>query len=270
MTSRYKESDMKKVFASDFDGTLYFYKAPDPDKLPPANAAKVKEYQNAGHLFGLCTGRQVGGLLPFISGIIEPDFFITSSGSNIVDRNLRKIYQRGVDPKIAEELVRELRPKGFRLTLDVGGDICVFSEMDYPGRYYVINDIHDRPAGLIHQVSVHTEDLKDAERYARMINEKYGDSVEAFQNVIEIDIAPKGCSKGKGVEKLREYLESEIGPYRLYGIGDSINDLPLLRASDVSYTFPYAPKIVQEQADYVIDTIVDALDHSMKEEVNER
>ncbi len=256
---------MKKVFASDFDGTLYFYKA--DDKLPQANVDKVKEYQANGHLFGLCTGRQVGGLTPFIGGIIEPDFFITSSGSNIIDHNYNKIFQRGVDPKIADALVKELNPKGFQLTLDVGGDICVFSEMDYPGKYYVITGVDDCPEGLIHQVSVHTEDLKDAEYYARYINEKYGDYVEAFQNVIEIDIAPKGCSKGKGVGILREYLEEKIGPYRLYGIGDSINDLPLLEASDVSYTFPYAPKIVQEKADYVVDTIVDALDHSMKEEL---
>ena len=55
---------MKKVFASDFDGTLYFYKA--EVKLPPENVAKVREYQEAGGLFGLCTGRQVGGLTPFI------------------------------------------------------------------------------------------------------------------------------------------------------------------------------------------------------------
>ena len=42
---------MKKVFASDFDGTLYFYKA--EVKLPPENVAKVREYQEAGGLFGL-------------------------------------------------------------------------------------------------------------------------------------------------------------------------------------------------------------------------
>ncbi len=254
---------MKKVFASDFDGTLYFYKA--EDKLPQANVDKVKEYQAAGHLFGLCTGRQVGGLTPFIGGIIEPDFYITSSGSNIIDRNFEKIYQRGVDPQIADALIKELKPKGFRLTLDVGGEICVFDTMDYPGHYYVIHGIEDLPEGLIHQVSVHTEDLKDAERYAAFVNEHYGDSVEAFQNVIEIDIAPKGCSKGKGVGILREYLKEQIGEFRLYGIGDSINDLPLLEASDVSYTFPYAPQSVQDKADYVVPTIVDALEHSMKE-----
>ena len=62
---------MKKVFASDFDGTLYFYKA--EVKLPPESVEKIREYQAAGHLFGLCTGRQVGGLTPFITGFVKPD-----------------------------------------------------------------------------------------------------------------------------------------------------------------------------------------------------
>ena len=78
---------MKKVFASDFDGTLYFYKAEDDRKLPAENVEKIREYQKAGHLFGLCTGRQVGGLTPFITGFVEPDFYITSSGANIVDKD---------------------------------------------------------------------------------------------------------------------------------------------------------------------------------------
>ena len=93
---------MKKVFASDFDGTLYFYKAEDDRKLPAENVAKIREYQKAGHLFGLCTGRQVGGLTPFITGFVEPDFYITSSGANIVDKDLREIRKRGVDPVVAQ------------------------------------------------------------------------------------------------------------------------------------------------------------------------
>ena len=102
---------------------------------------------------------------------------------------------------------------------------------------------------------------------AAEINEIWGGSVNAFQNVIEIDIAPKGCSKGKGVEFLREYMRETYGEIKLYGIGDSINDLPLLEASDISYTFPYAPEIVQKKATKVVETIVDALEDSMKDEV---
>ena len=256
---------MKKVFASDFDGTLYFYKA--EVKLPPESVKKIREYQEAGHLFGLCTGRQVGGLTPFITGFVEPDFFITSSGANIVDRDFGPILKRGVDRDVADAIVKEYNPKGYRLTLDVEGDICVFSEMDYPGKYYIITGVDDCPEGLIHQVSIHTESLDDAARMAAEINAEFGDSVNAFQNVIEIDIAPKGCSKGEGVQFLREYMKHEYGEIRLYGIGDSMNDLPLIEASDVSYTFPYAPKEVQERVTKVVPTIVEALEDSMREEV---
>ena len=255
----------KKVFASDFDGTLYFYKA--DVKLPPENVEKIREYQQAGHLFGLCTGRQVGGLTPFISGLVEPDFFITSSGANIVDRNYQPILKRGVNREVADKLVKEYVPKGYRLTLDVEGEICVFAPMDYPGKYYVITGVDDAPKGLIHQVSIHTEALEDAAAISASINRRYGEFVEAFQNVIEVDIAPRGCSKGKGVMYLKEYMKDHIGDCVLYGIGDSINDLPLLEASDVSYTFPYAPKSVQEKATKVVETIVDALEDSMKDEV---
>lgn len=255
---------MKKVFASDFDGTLYFYKAPDPEKLPAESVEKIREYQAAGHLFGLCTGRQVGGLTPFITGLVEPDFFITSSGSNIVDRNFEEIQKRGIDPEVAQAILDLLQPKGFRMTLDVGGDICVFDEMDYPGKYYIIHSVEDIPEGLIHQVSAHTESLEEAAENVALVNEKFGDYVQAFQNVVEIDIAPKGCSKGKGVEALRDYYRNEFGDVCLFGIGDSLNDLPLIEAADVSYTFPYAPEEVQKKVTKVVENIVEALDDSMK------
>jgi phosphoserine phosphatase len=61
-------------------------------------------------------------------------------------------------------------------------------------------------------------------------------------------------------------MRETYGDIRLYGIGDSINDLPLLEASDVSYTFPYAPEAVQKKATKVVETIVDALEDSMKDE----
>ena len=256
----------KKVFASDFDGTLYFYKAEDARKLPPENVAKVREYQAAGHLFGLCTGRQVGGLTPFIGGILQPDFYITSSGANIVDRDLQPILKEGVDPAVADAILKEMLPRGYRPTLDVEGDICVFRPMDYPGKYYVITGVDDCPPGKIHQVSIHTESYDDAAAWAKRINEQFGDKVQAFQNVIEIDIAPKGCSKGKGVEYLKRYMKEQWGDVVIYGIGDSINDLPLIEASDRSYTFPYAPEEVQKKATLVVPTIVDALEDSMRHE----
>lgn len=254
---------MKKVFASDFDGTMYFYRAPDPDKLPAANVEWIRKYQQAGNLFGLCTGRQVGGLTPFITGLVKPDFYITSTGANIVDGNLAPIFKRGVDRAVADAIVREMKPKGYRLTLDIEGEICVFAKMDYPGFYHVITGVDDAPHGLIHQVSIHTESPDEAARVSAWINARFPDAVNAFQNVQEVDIAPLGCTKGKGVLLLKEHMREEYGEIVLFGIGDSVNDLPLIEAADVSYTFPYAPQCVQDKATLVVPTIVEALQHSM-------
>lgn len=254
---------MKKVFASDFDGTLYFYQA--EVKLPPESVRKIKEYQSAGNLFGLCTGRQIGGLTPFIGGILEPDFYITASGSYIVDRNFHPVFEREMSRETADAIIRKVRPEGNRLTLDVGGEICVFDKMDYPGKYYVITGAEDLPAGKIHQVSIHTGSPEEAAEWSRWINVNFEKKVEAFQNVAEVDIAPSGCSKGNGVRVLR----NTVPGCRLYGIGDSVNDLPLIREADRSYTFPYAPGEVQEQADFVVENIVQALEDSLREQCQE-
>jgi hydroxymethylpyrimidine pyrophosphatase-like HAD family hydrolase len=259
---------MKKVFASDFDGTLYFYKA--EVKLPPENVEKIKEYQAAGGLFGLCTGRQVGGLTPFIGGIIKPDFYITSTGANIVDGDFNDIFRRGIDRDVVDAIckfVNPTDPNEHRISIDINGVINVFAEMDYPGEYHVITGMKDAMPGLVHQLGVHNETFEEAAALAKAINEKFGDYINAFQNVVEVDIAPKGCTKGKGVERLRKFYADKYDGIKLYGIGDSINDMPLLIESDIYYTFPYAPKEVQEAATYVVPTIVDALEHSMKDPV---
>ena len=252
---------MKKVFASDFDGTMYFYKA--EVKLPPENVEWIRRYQAAGNLFGLCTGRQVGGLTPFINGLVEPDFYITSTGANIVDRDLKPIYKRGVDRAAADAIVKAVKPRNYRVTLDIEGDICVFAKMDYPGFYYVIDCVDNAPPGLIHQLGIHTESPDEAAELSAWVNANFGQYVNAFQNVQEVDVAPLGCTKGKGVLLLRDWMREHYGEITLFGIGDSINDLPLLDAADVSYTFPYAPELVQKRATKVVPTIVDALLDSM-------
>ncbi len=252
---------MKKVFASDFDGTLYFYKA--EVKLPPESVEKIKEYQAAGNYFGLCTGRQVGGLTPFITGQFVPDFMITSTGSNIVDRDLKGIRKLFVDRDVIDRIVKDVKPRGNRISIDIDGVINVFEEMDYPGEYNVITGMDDAPEGLVHGVGIHCETLEEAAALTKEINDKYGEYLNAFQNVIEVDIAPKGTSKGEAVSVIRDYY----GDCRIYGIGDSLNDLPLLEAADVSYTFPYAPAEVQAKVTKVVNNICEALEDSMQDKI---
>ena len=254
---------IRKIFASDFDGTLYFYRT--DEKLPRESVGKIREYQAAGHLFGLCTGRQIGSLLPPIAGRLRPDFYITSSGANVLDRDFNPILQMGIDPAMAGAIVRETRPMSRRLLLDAGGELCVFAPLDYPAPCRVIDSVGDAPEGMIHQISVHVESPEEAAQVAAFVNARFGDAVEAFQNVIDVDIAPRGCSKGRAALAVRETMGGTQDKATLYGIGDSINDLTLLEAADVSYTFPYAPEICREKADKIVETIAQALEDSLRD-----
>ena len=185
----------------------------------------------------------------------------TSTGSNIVDRNLNGIRRLEIDRSVIDSIVRLIRPRGNRISIDIDGVINVFEKMDYPGDYNVISGMDDAPQGMVHGVGIHCETLDEAAALTAELNEKFGASLNAFQNVIEVDIAPKGCSKGAGVQAVRDYF----GDCKVYGIGDSLNDLPLLLASDVSYTFPYAPAELQEKVTKIVPTIVEALEDSMQD-----
>ena len=180
------------------------------------------------------------------------------AGNSIIESG--EILYDGKDLlKISEEEMCDIR--GNRISIDIDGVINVFEKMDYPGDYNVISGMDDAPQGMVHGVGIHCETLDEAAALTAELNEKFGASLNAFQNVIEVDIAPKGCSKGAGVQAVRDYF----GECKVYGIGDSLNDLPLLLASDVSYTFPYAPAELQEKVTKVVPTIVEALEDSMQD-----
>ena len=70
-----------KVLASDYDGTLLFN-----EKFKEGDLKKIKEFQKAGNLFGLCSGRPFKGIYEFCKhgeifkalAIFAPAFFFES------------------------------------------------------------------------------------------------------------------------------------------------------------------------------------------------
>ena len=71
-----------------------------------------------------------------------------------------------------------------------------------------------------------------------------------------MDIVCKGNSKGTGIKFVKKYLKAN----KIYGIGDSYNDLPMLETVDVSFTFHSSPESVQKQATHLVSGIAEAID----------
>lgn len=79
--------------------------------------------------------------------------------------------------------------------------------------------------------------------------------LKAFQNRNSIDIVKRGCSKGQGILAVKEHLGIDV----MSGIGDSFNDMPMLRAACPSFTFRSSPGSIQKQVTHVVDSVAEAL-----------
>jgi hydroxymethylpyrimidine pyrophosphatase-like HAD family hydrolase len=99
---------------------------------------------------------------------------------------------------------------------------------------------------------------ENADALASHVNHLFHGKVNAFRNKEFVDIIPDGCSKGMGIDIVRNILKIDT----FAGIGDSMNDSPMLENVDIAFTFPYAPKALQEKASQIVNSVAEAI-HSM-------
>ena len=244
------------AFASDFDGTLC-----DSDwntgveRYDAADIEAVRRYQESGGLFGICTGRPLTSVQESLAGIIDLDFYIVTTGAQVLAADLTPFLDKELGRELAEELhARYGGQDGMYTVVVTDGD---FVSVDRPmsdrmGFAETIGDVAGRVLGVSFEC-MGDEDW--AHRIAADINERYAGVLAAFQNLGSVDVVCAGCSKGEGARRAKEGL----GVRLIAGIGDSYNDLALLEAADVAYTFHKAPAEVRAVADRVVSSVAEAL-----------
>ncbi len=245
---------MIKLFASDFDNTLYFHQT-EP-RIAPEIPAAIRRFQEAGHLFGLCTGRPAFGMEENYQGLFTPDFVIASSGAVIIGAAGETLFEKRLPFEALsgiEELGRKARYFG---AVHADGR---FVMLDAPGNPFPsmasissVEEVRDHP---VHGISFMTDSPESAEAFQELVLGRYPEEVAAYRNRNAVDIVPAGCSKGIGLHMAARLFGAE----RCFGLGDSLNDLPLLEAADVSFTFRNAPELLRQKATHLIDSAAEAI-----------
>ena len=250
---------MTKIFASDFDGTLYFHEAEEPIRRADLDA--IRAFQEQGGLFGACTGRPVRALTTQTEGVIPFDFYIALTGGTVFDRDLNPIYIRDLPRDLVRELYLRYAPKA----RDSIALVCAADNYwllgDAPADEWPVNHASsfDELPGPTQGMGMETETVAEAEELAAEVNERYAGIACAYVNLASIDILPAGCSKGTGLKRAADYFGASLTG----GIGDSLNDLPLLEAADVAYTFHRCDAAMHTAADVLVDHASEALANFM-------
>ncbi len=253
-----------KILASDFDNTLFF-----KDGVHKEDVEAIRTFQKQGHLFGLCTGRQLegikypfGGLKEYPLTDIDFDFYITLSGGVIFNKKEDIIFEKSIPMNIVREIANTIpvhmsivykdeiymyRPEGetWGTTVDTLDELT-FDEADAFSFHF--------PEG----------DLENATNAMDYINARYNDICAAYQNNNHVDVCGVGCSKGTGIDYVVNYFN--INQNDVYGIGDSWNDLPLLESVKHGYTFTYAPLEVKDMAEKIVGSLAEAIEDILKED----
>ena len=238
------EEIQMKAFASDFDRTLYF-----KDCFKKDDVEQIKTFQDKGYLFGVCTGRSLDGVLIPTSHLISYDFYILCTGSLILDKNKSIIDSHVISKETVESLTSEYG-ENYKLAYNCGDNL--YSLFDDYEIFVSMKDISELP-NKVYGISFVTEDVDSAYGICKYLNSKY--ELSAFNNGPFVDITAKGCSKGKAIKTLKEKLNID----EIYCMGDSFNDMTMLESGDVSFTFPTSPKLVQDKATFIKDSVSEAL-----------
>ena len=204
---------MPNALASDIDYTLYF-----PNKNPSISLEDqqaIAHYQKAGYLF------------VNLFDTIHPDFYIISSGSIILDKNLQPLYEKHVTYHTIQNIFYQYQNQAliiihtkkdiYKTQKEFSADSCIL--------FHSIEQIKE----IIYGISLVFHNETQAYQETQNINHMYKD-VFAFQNLDSIDIVSKGCSKGEAIKRVREHFHIKT----FAGIGDSYNDLPMLEVAGLS------------------------------------
>lgn len=253
-----------KILASDYDGTLR-----TEEYVSKEDIEAIKEFQAAGNLFGIVTGRSMESLENEIArNGFTYDFIVTNNGGVIYDKdkNLLKISYMNFD-KACEiiEHIKTLNCVSYVINDGFHRYKYTVDENQVDHKYGKVQDtkvsqqeIFDK--GKIAQLVISLNDSLLAEEISSYINDNFCDCAQAFINVNCVDIVCKGVSKAEGLLYIENHLQ--LNHDDIYAIGDSFNDLPMLEAFH-GCTVKNAKECIQEQVGVVYDNVADCIHHLM-------
>lgn len=241
-------------FASDYDGTLVH----GPGIPSVQDRAAVDRFREEGGLFGLNTGRTRRGLAASLKDRLPLDFVILMSGALVLDAQREVIWERRMPRDVAAEIVGRFRLRALGLFLVAGNEYWTTSPVSLVrrsrGTFNVVRRFSMIPDPIF-GVAFRMLTLDAASGLASRINRDFGSVATAYQNGKSVDVVSAGCSKATGLEVVRR----ELGVRAMAAMGDSYNDIPMLRAADVGYTFPSSPAEVRDAAVSVLPSVGAAL-----------
>ncbi len=252
------------LIAFDMDGTLL-----DGEKrVLPSTLEAIHAAAGAGKVVAIATGRSPSMMLPYRDLLPDVPYAICTSGAHLLDlRRDSLLAESAIDAAAIPQLLETHRGKDVMLEIFSGTEAYdsagSFDRLDR----YGLGEFHDMFVRVCHEVDdiegwvldhassiakyiVHPVVGEDALDVLEKIRERDIPVEAAFSQANSLELSPRGVSKGSALRDLCGLLG--IAPERCIAVGDSGNDLAMLRTAGLGIAMGNASPDVLETADVTV------------------
>lgn len=246
-----------KLFVSDIDGTLLA----SGKNISAKNIEAVKKMVDAGIIVTLGTGRMYRATLPIAQSLGVNVPLITYNGALIKSVDGEVFYENPLPPEIVPEITDFFEKNGWYVQ-NYSNDELFFPVYNEYAKFYENNQkVHGQVIGWdeMKKKTAHvckmlgiSSSLEETEKISAAVQKEFGDKILITRSTeIFNEIICPGISKAAAIKILADKLGIKIS--EVMAIGDSNNDLPMLKAAGKSVAMGNASDEIKSVCDYTTD-----------------
>ncbi len=254
---------MIRYFICDLDGTLIRNR-----QVSEEDKQAIATFISNGGQFIIATGRADFEIELFAQqeGIGPVSHRISCNGAHIHSESGECLFEKRLSVEANQFMQQQLQLLTEQLTTIEAND----GEMVY---YHGNKDVHDRYKDghvfeqsdvvaqfgeTIFPIKYFIQGSEQAiTQLVEQINVIMPGEFELFNDGHEINIGPVAISKGTAVAKFLAHMQ--ITPNEIAVIGDAANDVSMFEQTPYSFTFHHAAPKIQAKADYVVESVAEAV-----------
>ncbi|MBE6601651.1 MAG: HAD family phosphatase [Ruminococcaceae bacterium] len=243
------------LIVSDLDGTLL----DNHSQIPQKNRDAIAYFESEGGYFTYISGRVARCMAPIFK-MMTPPIPVGSNNGMVYDPNAGEwvdFESMTLDVlPLVEDILAQLPDAGLVV---MGKKHIYFSKREpiadrfreivgLPERYDALKDIQEPFCKLLFTYP--------AEKFEELRHAVDSHPLAANYELVRSDpkyyeVMPKGCNKGRALERLAAYLK--VSPERTIAVGDNENDISMFRKAHVGIAVANAAPLAKEAADTVLD-----------------
>lgn len=257
------EGDNYDVLVLDVDGTLFNSSRQISEKTVEA----IESAQQRGKTVAIATGRSIAGIRKTASAISLEKFggyVIAYNGTTVINCKTGEcVYNQTINADLLTPVFEAV--KGMDIAISVYNDaekyVLIGNQVnDYAKREAVSCEVEVREAkDFVKEVKfpfnkiMLSGDAENVTKVQEVMADKFGDRLNVFRSDPNfVELLPRYVDKAVAVEKLMRHLE--IRRDKVICIGDSHNDISMLKYAGMGVAMENASPEVKEIADYITDS----------------